>query len=149
MNEATLEGQGRRSTRDEREALARFSEAYSTPGSAAAARVEQAAIGAVWGANGYTTVAQADELGRRLELSAGRRLLDVGTGRGWPGIYLAEQTGCSVVGADMPLDGLRAAIGRARSDGLADTAAVVAASAAALPFRPRSFDAVLSTDVLC
>jgi cyclopropane fatty-acyl-phospholipid synthase-like methyltransferase len=35
---------------------------------------------------------QADTLARELHLSAGDRLLDLGTGRSWPGLYLAESS---------------------------------------------------------
>jgi len=106
-------------------------------------------IGAAWGANGYTTVAQADELGRRLNLAPGRTLLDVGTGRGWPGLYLATQTGCGVVGTDMPLDALAVAARRARRDRIDERVCLVAAAGADQPFRNESFDAVVLTDVLC
>jgi cyclopropane fatty-acyl-phospholipid synthase-like methyltransferase len=106
-------------------------------------------IGAVWGANGYTTVAQADELGRRLRLGPGSRLLDVGTGRGWPGLYLAKRTGCSFVGTDMPLEGLALAARRACQEGIDDRAQLVAAAGGAQPFRAGSFDAIVLTDVLC
>lgn len=101
------------------------------------------------GANGYTTRAQAEELGRRLRLAPGRVLLDVGTGRGWPGLYLATTTGCAVVGTDMPIGALAGAAQRARTERVDTRAAFVAASGAAQPFRPRSFDAVVHTDVLC
>jgi methylase of polypeptide subunit release factors len=135
--------------RDEQEAREHFGVRYATPPSAVADRMEQRVIGAVWGANGYTTVDQADELGRRLALGPDDRLLDVGTGRGWPGLYLALRTGCSVVGTDMPVVGLRGAAGRARKEGLDARAALVAASGGEQPFRASSFDAIVHTDVLC
>ena len=138
-----------RSTRDERDARAHFDERYRVKGNAAAAAVEQTVIGAVWGANGYTTVAQADELARRLRVGPGSRLLDVGTGRGWPGLYLARQTGCSVVGTDMPVEGLVHAEQRALRERIEGRVSLVAAAGAAQPLRSSSFDAVVLTDVLC
>ena len=57
----------------------------------------------IYGANGYTTAAQANLLAQRLDLGPGKRLLDVGSGRGWPGLYLAASTGCTVVLTDLLL----------------------------------------------
>ena len=71
--------------------------------------IESDALDADYGSTGYTTRAQADELGRHLRLRPGDRLADIGSGSGWPGLYLAQQTGCHVVGTDLPLDGLQRA----------------------------------------
>ena len=136
-------------SRDERAARTNFAERYALPTGDANARIERDVIGAVWGANGYTTVAQADELGRRLQLGPGSRLLDLGTGRGWPGLYLAKQSGCSLVGTDMPVEGLMVGTRRARDERVEDSASFVAAAGAAQPFRLASFDAIVLTDVLC
>lgn len=126
----------------------RFSERYGQPVSDAAAAVERAAIGGNFGASGYTTLAQAGALAERLELRPGVRLLDVGAGRGWPGLYLAAQTGCDVVLADVPEPGLRAALASAQGQGLLPRSSIVMASGTHLPFRGRSFDAVVHTDTL-
>lgn len=136
-------------SRDEHDALLHFRERYSLPTGDVHAVIEERVIGAVWGANGYTTVAQADELSRCLDLGRGRRLLDVGTGRGWPGVYLAATSGCALVGTDMPLDALAAAARRAAAEDAGDRVAVVVAAGADQPFRQASFDAVVHTDVLC
>ena len=135
--------------RDEAEARALFQERYRNTPSLLTCQIEQRVIGGDWGANGFTTMAQADTLGRELGLSPDDLLLDLGTGRGWPGLYLAARTGCQVVLTDLPLEGLRVAASRAASEGLAARAGVVASAASALPFRARSFDAVIHTDVLC
>jgi 2-polyprenyl-3-methyl-5-hydroxy-6-metoxy-1,4-benzoquinol methylase len=136
-------------SRDERTTRDDFAQRYAVATTDANERIERDVIGAVWGANGYTTVDQADELGRRLNVRPGVRLLDVGTGRGWPGLYLAQQSGCSLVGTDMPVEGLVQAARRARDERLEGRAHLVAAAGAAQPFRPASFDAVVLTDVLC
>jgi methylase of polypeptide subunit release factors len=135
--------------RDEAQAQALFQERYRNTPSPLTSQIEQRVIGGDWGANGFTTMAQADTLAQELGLSAADRLLDLGTGRGWPGLYLAVKTGCRVVLADLPLEGLRVSANRAAGEGLAARTGVVAAAASGLPFRADSFDAVIHTDVLC
>jgi ubiquinone/menaquinone biosynthesis C-methylase UbiE len=135
--------------KDELQARALFDQRYGAALPPIARQIEQRVIGGDRGANGYTTMAQADTLARELDLSAADRLLDLGTGRGWPGLYLATRTGCAVVLTDLPLEGLRAAANRATSEPLAAQTGMVAAAASALPFRAGSFDAVIHTDVLC
>lgn len=73
-----------RSTSDGRDARAHFDDRYRVKGNAAAAAVEQTVIGAVWGANGYTTRDQADELATHLCLGPGDRLLDIEPDAGGP-----------------------------------------------------------------
>ena len=135
--------------RDELQARALFQQRYRDPPSLLVRQIERRVIGGDWGANGYTTMTQADTLATELDLSAGDRLLDLGTGRGWPGLYLAARTGCRVVLVDLPLEGLRVAADRATADGLAARTGVVAAAASGLPFRAGSFDVTIHTDVLC
>lgn len=135
--------------RDELQARALFEQRYGVAAAPVAVEIERWVIGGDWGANGYTTRAQADQLATGLRLSAAHRLLDIGTGQGWPGLYLAARTGCRVVLADLPLAGLRVAATRAQADGLAARTGVVAAAASGLPFHAGSFDAIIHTDVLC
>jgi SAM-dependent methyltransferase len=135
--------------RDEEDAAATFRERYGRPASDVTRELERLVIGGDFGANGYTTVTQADLLAERLDLGEADRLLDVGSGRGWPGLYLAKTTGCSVVLTDIPEEGLRTARERAAREGLAERSQGVVSSARRLPFRFESFDAVVHTDVLC
>lgn len=136
-------------TRQEKEANARFSQRYGEERGDVVRAIELAVIGGDWGANGYTTVAQADQLAAVLELGTGSMVLDVGAGRGWPGLYLASRTGCSVVMTDVPVEGLASARERGQREGLDDRTWPVNASARELPFPPEIFDAVVHTDVLC
>jgi SAM-dependent methyltransferase len=77
------------------------------------------------------------------------KLLDVGAGSGWPGLYLAQLTGCDIVMVDLPLAALRIARERAAKDGLIGRCEAVAADGASLPFGDASFDALSHSDVLC
>jgi len=136
-------------TSKEQEARDRFAGRYQEERIDVVQEIERRVIGADWGANGCTTIAQADDLADRLGLRAGDLLLDVGAGRGWPGLYVAATTGCSVVLADVPLEGLTVAAARIQTEHLEARAWCVNASARDLPFRAASFDAVVHTDVLC
>src|SRR5687768_3228377 len=140
---------GARMTRDEAEAREAFAERYAVDREDVNREIERAVIGGDWGANGYTTMAQADEMADLLQLQPGTRLVDVGAGRGWPGLYLAASTGCSAVLADLPIEGLRAARRRAEAEALDARVSVVVASASRLPFAPESFDAAVLADVFC
>lgn len=135
-------------SKDERQTRADFSARYSVRPSRLIDDIERRVLGAAWGANGFTTVRQADLLGAALELAEGTRLLDIGTGRGWPGLYLAARTGCEVVAADLPIEGIQIALRRAAEEEVVCLGGVLS-SARDLPFAPGSFDATVHTDVLC
>jgi hypothetical protein len=72
-------------TKAERETAEHFAERDRVGIAEVSRRVERAVIGGDWGANGYTTMAQADVLARELGLGPGARLLDLGAGPGSPG----------------------------------------------------------------
>jgi MPBQ/MSBQ methyltransferase len=114
-----------------------------------AREIELQTLGSDFGANGYATLAEVGELAGILGLGPGRLLLDVGSGQGWPGLYLARQTGSTVVLIDVPFEGLATAARRATREGLGRRAWALAARGQMLPMRPAAFDAVIHTDVLC
>lgn len=136
-------------TRDEAEVRELFGERYALDRQDVNREVERAVIGGDWGANGYTTMAQADELGRLVSAGPGMRVMDVGAGRGWPGLYLAATTGCSVVLSDLPIEGLRVARRRATEEAIGARVHTVVASAAHPPVRDRSIDGIVASDVFC
>jgi SAM-dependent methyltransferase len=131
------------------DAKRRFEARYGASQNAATVALERDVIGGDYGANSYTTVKQADVLLKRLQLKRGQRLLDVGAGRGWPGLYLAKQSGCDVVLTDLPIEGISETRRRARKDRLHRRSDCVLAGGANLPFSPKSFDAIVHSDVLC
>jgi cyclopropane fatty-acyl-phospholipid synthase-like methyltransferase len=122
---------------------------YARPQSEAELRVEREVFGACIGTDGYTTVEEAAELLDHLALRPGERLLDLGSGRGWPGVYLAEESGCDVVLTDVPVSAPREALLAARNSRLTGFLAAAAAGGEAVPFRSKAFDAVVHSDVFC
>ena len=134
----------------EREAAARkrFGGRYETWGGDASRLIDLETRGADVGANGYTTMAQADDLVDVLRLRPGVRLLDIGAGLGWPSLYLAKKTRCDVVLTDIPPGTVRGATRRANEPTLSERYRFAVASADRLPFRTASFDAVVHTDTL-
>jgi len=127
----------------------RFALNYARPQSEAELRVEREVFGACIGADGYTTVEEAKVLLDRLALGRGERLLDLGSGRGWPGVHLAEESGCDVVLTDVPVSAPREALLAARNRGLTGGFSAAAAGGEAIPFKSQAFDAVVHSDVFC
>ena len=134
--------------RDKHSTVRKMTARYGVAASQASLAVERRVIGANFGTNGYTTLPQARSLIRALRLGQGVRLLDIGAGRGWPGLYLAQATGCGTVLADVPITGLRIAVKQRDELGLAPLVSICRATGTNLPFRSASFDAVVHTDTL-
>ena len=111
--------------------------------------IERDVCGCDYGGNSWTTLAQARQMAAQLDLRPGLRLLDLGAGSGWPGLYLGETSGCDVMLVDLPLSGLRIAAERARKDAMPGGAWTAVADAAALPFPDGCFDAISHSDLLC
>ena len=128
---------------------ARFSRDYELIGSVPMRHLERTVLGCDYGATSWTTRHEAVRIAELLQLNASKRLLDVGAGAGWPGLYVAQLTGCEVALTDLPLVGLEIARERAARDGLMQRCTVLVADGAALPFADASFDAVSHSDVLC
>ncbi len=83
-------------------------------------RIERSIFGCAYGATSFTTRDEAENVGKMLALGPEKRLLEVGTGSGWPGFYLASITGCDVALIDLPFEGLRIAAARAAQFARAD-----------------------------
>lgn len=136
-------------TQAERDETAHFAARYAQGRVPAVVAVELESLGSDYGATGYTTLAQADLLSERLAPRPGDRLLDIGSGCGWPGLHIAARTGCDAVITDLTLPGVQRARDRAVLDAMGERTAVAVANGRDLPFRPESFEVVVLTDVLC
>lgn len=125
----------------------KFRTFYAASGHPALRELERRVLGVDYGGNSYTDVGQANTLISQLELGPASSLLDVGAGAGWPGVFMAKESGCRVVMTDVPLEGLHTARGRAIEESI--DAVAVAASGTALPFADEAFDGIVHSDVLC
>jgi ubiquinone/menaquinone biosynthesis C-methylase UbiE len=111
--------------------------------------LETEVLGCDYGGTSWTTRQQAEEIPSALGLNQGVKLLEIGAGTGWPGIFLAGISGCDITLVDLPLNALKYATERARTEGLAHVSRAISASGAALPFTDGAFDAIEHSDVLC
>ncbi len=111
--------------------------------------MEQEVFGMCIGSNGYTTVEEAEELIEQLSLRPGSWLLEIGSGRGWPGLYVTEKSGCTAVLTDIPVSAVNESKKNADRRVLTNWCRVAAADGTALGFRTETFDAVVHSDVLC
>jgi len=121
-----------------------FTEKYAKEQSPTARSVERAVLGHEVGLSGYTTVEQARELATRMNVMPGARVLDIGSGRGWPGAFLAQHMDCSIVLSDMPVAVLVEALARV---GQGVRAAAIAADARSIPLRSEVIGAIVHADV--
>ena len=136
-------------SREEQAQTERLGELYVRAQSPVMLAIERSVCGCDYGGSSWTTRAEAQQIVALLGLRPGLRLLDVGAGSGWPGLYMAETSGCDVVLVDLPFAGVRIAAERADKDRIPGTCWAVLADAAILPFPDGSFDAVSHSDLLC
>ena len=137
-------------TPDEQALIERFSTTYQRlTSSETMLDIERAVCGCDYGCTSWTRRDEADLAAGLLNLSPGVDLLDIGSGSGWPGLYLAKESGCNVTLTDLPLEGLEVAKRRAEEDAMVDRCVITQADGAALPFKSASFDAIFHSDVLC
>lgn len=136
-------------TNGEQALKARFEEAYLRSQTPVMKAIERRVCGCDYGGNSWTTREQAEALIPLLELGPRKELIDIGAGTGWPGIFLAKNSGCSVALVDLPEVGLQIAEQRARTEGIEDLVTAKVADASNLPYADQSFDAASHSDLLC
>ena len=129
-----------------------FETGFAAPGSAVQQRVWRAAFGSEYpeGVEPFSYVSRT-ELARfsaEVMVEGTGHLVDVGCGRGGPGLWVAAQTGARLTGVDIAASALAAAKQRARSLGLAARAEFVRGTFESMPLDGGSVDAVMSVDAL-
>lgn len=136
-------------TAQEIDKCADFERQYQQGQLAPLLELERSVCGCDYGATSWATREEAALIANALRLAPAVRLLEIGAGSGWPALYLARESGCDVVLADLPAPALDIALQRAEQDGIGARCVAVVADAAELPFAECSFDAINHSDVLC
>jgi SAM-dependent methyltransferase len=127
----------------------RFESFYVKAQSPVMLTIERNVCGCDYGGNSWTTQAEAEQMVAHLALRPGARLLELGAGSGWPGLYMGKASGCDVVLVDLSPAGIRIAAKRADNDGIPGNVWSAVGDAAALPFSDGSFDTISHSDLLC
>ena len=96
----------------------------------------------------FVSVDLLGHVAHALALSPGQTLVDLGCGRGGPGLWLAQSQGVSLIGVDFSAVAVQQASDRAALFGLADRARFVVGDLAATGLPAATADAVVSIDAL-
>jgi len=96
----------------------------------------------------FVSVALLDHLGDALALSPGTTLVDLGCGRGGPGLWLAQSRGAALIGVDFSAVAVQQATDRAALFGLTEQARFVVGDLTATGLADGAADAVVSIDAL-
>jgi ubiquinone/menaquinone biosynthesis C-methylase UbiE len=113
------------------------------------AEIRREAFGEDIGQNSWHTADEQARFLTWLDLSAGKRLLDVACGAGGPAMRLASSKGCAVAGVDIHEAAIETAQALAQERGFASRAEFSAADAGlGLPFADASFDAITCIDAI-
>jgi ubiquinone/menaquinone biosynthesis C-methylase UbiE len=111
--------------------------------------IRREAFGEDIGQNSWHTADEQDRFLSWLDLSPGKRLLDVACGAGGPALRIAALTGCSVVGIDVHEQAIATARSLAVERGLCGLAEFQVMDAAGrLPFPEGAFDAITCIDAI-
>ena len=113
------------------------------------AEIRREAFGQDIGQNSWHTADEQDRFLTWLELSSGKRLLDVACGAGGPALRIAAASGCAVAGVDVHEKAVETARALAKDRGLEPRADFHAADAnLGFPFADATFEAITCIDAI-
>jgi SAM-dependent methyltransferase len=136
----------------DRDWAATFDETFSAPASAVQARIWAQVYGDDYPASldthSYTTISELTRIASELALGPKDTLVDLGCGRGGPGLWVAVQSGARLVGIDIAESAVASARSRAVEMGLPDRAEFRTGTFEATSLPDASVDGLMSVDAL-
>ena len=129
-----------------------FTQTFEQPESAVAARIWAEVLGDEYPVElapySYTTRSELRFIAGALAVGSGDELVDIGCGRGGPGLWIAATTGADYVGVDIAASALLEVARRAERLGLSSRVRTMEGSFEALPLDDGEAGAVMSIDSL-
>lgn len=129
-----------------------FTSVFDAPPSVVQARVWAEVYGAEYPAElepySYVTRTELAAFVDHLGLASGEPLIDVGCGRGGPGLWVAATSGASLLGVDISPTAVADATQRAIALGLTDRARFLVGTFDAIPSEPAAAAGLMSIDAL-
>ena len=129
-----------------------FTREFDQPESAVQARIWADVLGDEYPAElapySYTTRSELQFVADALAVGTGDVLVDIGCGRGGPGLWVAATTGARYVGVDIAASALDAVTRRAERLGLSAPVRTMEGTFDSLPLDDGEADAVMSIDAL-
>jgi SAM-dependent methyltransferase len=129
-----------------------FTREFDQPESVVQARIWADVLGDEYPAElapySYTTRSELQVIAAALAVGSGDLLVDIGCGRGGPGLWVTATTGARYVGVDIAVSALDAVARRAESLGLGARVRTIEGSFDSLPLDDGEADAVMSVDSL-
>jgi ubiquinone/menaquinone biosynthesis C-methylase UbiE len=136
----------------ERDWSADFNDAFGEPESAVQARVWTEVLGDEYPAElapySYTTRSELAAIAAELQVGTGDLLVDIGSGRGGPGLWVTARTGADYLAVDISDTGLAEVGRRAEALDLGDRVRTASGSFESLPLGDGEAAAVMSIDAL-
>jgi SAM-dependent methyltransferase len=112
-------------------------------------QIFQSVCGCEYHGSSWMSATEAEELSVLMKLAPGSKLLDIGSGTGWPALFQARSTGAQVTLTDISIEGLKSAEIKASDSGIGNSCQAILSGADKLPFARGHFDAIGHADVLC
>lgn len=129
-----------------------FTDTFEQPESALLASIWAQVLGDEYPAEvapySYTTRSELRRIADSVGVGSGGVLVDVGCGRGGPGLWIAVTTGAHYVGVDIAASALAAVTRRAERLGLSERVRTVEGSFESLPLGDGEAQAIMSIDAM-
>jgi ubiquinone/menaquinone biosynthesis C-methylase UbiE len=98
--------------------------------------------------DGFVTITDLENIINNIKVGPGDRFIDLGCGRGGPGLWIAKKTQADYVGIDLSENAIRKAKQRLKEFEISFNAEFKAGNICALDFLDNSFEGAISIDVL-